>query len=159
MKMKMAVACGLLLSFAAGADDYLLMKTTGGGFQIPSMARYESCKIYAGKTAGHYRVVIDRQYGELSARQTEYILAENLESQIEDASNEPVNTTPNPICDAPETTYKAQIPAEIAPFTLFNTGGCGMPETDRQGPFSSNLESLIDNFCPWTIDMDLPSLL
>lgn len=143
-------------AFCAHADDYLLKKTTGGGFVIPELAETETCKVYETKGSDKYRVVIKRSFGDLVSTYSEFVHVPNLESKIQTASTEPIVTKTNNICDAPTTTYSAQLPGSIPEYTIFYTGTCGSDEIDRQGPASSNLKSFIDQFCPRTFDFDLP---
>lgn len=140
-------------SFAT-SGDFLLKKTTGGGFQVPEFAKSETCEVYQGKGENMYRVLIKRSFGDLESSYTEFVNIQNLETNIQSASTEDVVNTPILVCDAPETTYSAQIPGSLPEFTLFFTGGCGADEISRNGPSSSNLKALVDQFCPWTVDFD-----
>ncbi|MCO4755959.1 MAG: hypothetical protein KC478_15875 [Bacteriovoracaceae bacterium] len=155
----LSIALVGLFSVAATADvngHWLLSKKTEGGFVIPELARTEKCRIYPAKKTGHYKVLIRNTFGDLVLKKSKYVKIENLEETIELASQENLVSTPNNICDAPETTTEAQIPGDIAQFTIFFTGGCANNELERQGSNSANLRALITKFCPTTIDFDLP---
>ena len=151
----------LMFSFGAFAThhhDWLIKKNTSGGFTIPELARTETCKVYESKKNGHYVVKIKKTFGELEYKKTKHIYIKNLEQAIAGSSQEILVSTSNPICDAPETTVSAKLDGQYPEFTLFFTGGCGSDELSRNGSNSMNLRSLISEFCPTTIDFDLPIL-
>ncbi|MBC76687.1 MAG: hypothetical protein CME64_11790 [Halobacteriovoraceae bacterium] len=158
MKILLAAIAVSLGASASHHHDWLLSKTTGGGFVIPELARTETCKIFEGKKNGHYKVKIKKTFGELEYRKIKHVYIRNLEEAISASFQENLVSTANPVCDAPETTVKAQLPGELGELTIFFTGGCGTDELERTGANSQNLRGLISEFCPTTIDFDPPVL-
>jgi len=137
----------LFLTVSVSAD-LVVTKHNGGGFVPPEWARYEKCEVHTDK------VVITRNYGVERSVGFKYTetraiqLSDPVKNVLKKAKTEPVKTKPNFLCDGPSTTILSQ--DGTATVTLYNTGGCGTPSEERNGPASKMLRDLVDSFCPKT---------
>jgi len=133
----------------------LVTKTSGGGFVPPEWQRFESCQLFQNK------VVVEHDYGVTDTKSVKVVREEkvSITGDIGDllvaSSKEKLDKTPNGLCDAPETTVTAHMvgaPQKDPGFILFASGGCGGDRLERQGPATSALRDLIDQYCPLTYD-------
>lgn len=141
----------LALTFSAfAADDFILLKSSGGGMIIQEYARSQSCKLYKAQGESEYTMVVEEQYGPARTKERIKLTITGLNELISNSANEPLARRPNYLCDAPETTYIAVSNNERV--ELFQSGGCGAPRLDRNGPFSGHIKAILDRYCPITHD-------
>lgn len=147
--MKKMFLIALVAAPAFAASKPLITKTSGGGFMMPEYAGYERCELYSDK------VVITHQYGMVqptgikTVEERKVTVEGDLAQVIEKARAEKIATKPNNLCDGPSTSISADSGQGEA-VGLFSTGGCGSPQRERQGVFSSKLVSIIDVYCAKT---------
>lgn len=153
-KSIMALAILALPAFAAAvpAPAPLIVKSSGGGYTPPEWQRYESCQLYRD------HVVITKAYGLANgssvklSHEVKITLDAGIDTLLASASKEKEVRSPNGLCDAPATMVTMHLAASKKEIQLFHTGGCGSDRIEREGPASSALRGMIDQFCPETYD-------
>src|SRR3954463_4173725 len=147
--MKLVLIAALFATPAFAANEPFLTKSSGSGFGPAAYGRSEKCEFYASS------VTVTRQYGsgEASIKEVQTLpLVEltGLEQVIAKALAEPVEDSPNGLCDGPTNGNSggADGPTQL----IFTTGGCGSPRKERMGPYSAILRELAAKYCPKTFD-------
>jgi hypothetical protein len=148
MKINCIIACalGLLTSLAFAQEGALITKTNATGYTLPEYVRFETCELFLDK------LIITKTFGAeedntVTSREVRNVtISESIFKVLENAAAEALSKTENFVCDGPSTSIKSSHAGTDA--VLFETGGCGTPRLERQGPAALILLDLITSYCP-----------
>lgn len=124
----------------------LITKVNRTGYIMVDYKHIQTCHVYP------HRVVVTDEYGDpaVTMRQVFVIsLSQNIYKLIDAASKEELQVSNTHICDAPTTSVTAEAP-NVPSFSLYESGACSTPRSERVGGHSANLRNIIDRFCPET---------
>lgn len=156
LKTKISMALVSVLTFPALASALpLIEKSSGGGYTPPEWQKFESCTLFADKVVIEHDYGVDEKKAVKVTREEKVSIAGAIQDLLLKASQEKEVRTQNGLCDAPSTAVVGHLvgaPETDKGFLLFVTGGCGSDRIERQGPASSALRNLIDQYCPLTYD-------
>jgi hypothetical protein len=134
----------------AFADSAIVRKSNSSGYTAAQWVRTEACEVFRDK------VVISKNFGFSPAgvtlrQELPVAISGDVDQVIRNAKAEKEKHDPNMLCDGPSTTVETF--DKKASITLFSTGGCGSDRVMREGPASSALREIADQYCPKTYDI------